>query len=76
MPLSQRSMTCVCGNHMDRDYNAAINIRTEGLRSLNVDALASLRTEQFRLNECVAIETLDILTKHICLEQMASSICQ
>ena len=76
MPLNERTMNCSCGNIMDRDYNAAINIRTEGLRSLNVDALASLRTEQFRLNECVAIETLDILTKHICLEQMASSICQ
>ena len=76
MPLTQRSMTCECGNHMDRDYNAALNIRTEGLRSLNVDALASLRPEQFRLTECVAVETLDILTKHICLEQMALSICQ
>ena len=76
MPLTQRSMTCECGNHMDRDYNAALNIRTEGLRSLNVNALASLRPEQFRLTECVAVETLDILTKHICLEQMALSICQ
>lgn len=76
MPLSQRSMTCACGNHMDRDYNAALNIRTEGLRSLDVDANASLRTEQFRLNDCVAIEASDILTKHICLEQMALSICQ
>ena len=76
MPLSQRSMTCDCGNHMDRDYNAAINIRTEGLRSLDMDAIASLRTEQFVLSECKAVEVSDILTKHICLEQMALSVCQ
>ena len=76
MPLSQRSMTCACGNHMDRDYNAAINIRTEGLRSLDMDAIASLRTEQSVLSECKAVEVSDILTKHICLEQMALSICQ
>ena len=76
MPLSQRSMTCECGNQMDRDYNAALNIRTEGLRSLDVDANASIRTEQFRLADCVAIEASDILTKHICLEQMSLSIWQ
>lgn len=76
MPLSQRSMDCACGNRMDRDYNAALNIRTEGLRSLDVDASASLRTDQFRLIDCVAVEASDILTKHICMEQMALSICQ
>ena len=76
MPLSQRFITCDCGNHMDRDYNAATNIRTEGLRSLDMDAIASLRTEQFRLSECKAVEVSDILTKHICLEQMALSVCQ
>lgn len=76
MPLNHRSMICDCGNQMDRDYNAAINIRTEGLRSLDMDAIASLRTEQFRLPECKAVEVSDILTKHICLEQIALSVCQ
>lgn len=32
MPLKQRVMDCACGNKMDRDLNAAINIRNEGLR--------------------------------------------
>lgn len=31
IPLKQRTYDCpVCGNMIDRDYNAAINIRTEG----------------------------------------------
>ena len=32
--LSERVYHCSCGNHMDRDVNAAINIREEGLRIL------------------------------------------
>ena len=32
--LDVRTMDCTCGNHMDRDINAAINIREEGLRTL------------------------------------------
>ncbi|QMS84573.1 transposase [Candidatus Xianfuyuplasma coldseepsis] len=31
IPLSQREYTCDCGNQMDRDLNAAINIATQGL---------------------------------------------
>ena len=31
IPLSQRTYTCECGNQMDRDLNAAINIATQGL---------------------------------------------
>jgi putative transposase len=31
IPLSQRIYTCDCGNKMDRDHNAAINIATQGL---------------------------------------------
>jgi putative transposase len=31
IPLSQRTYTCDCGNRMDRDLNAAINIATQGL---------------------------------------------
>ena len=35
IPLHVRIYDCpLCGNHMDRDYNASINIRNEGLRIL------------------------------------------
>lgn len=34
MPLQERTFLCECGNHMDRDINAAINIREEGKRLL------------------------------------------
>ncbi|MGF7535791.1 zinc ribbon domain-containing protein [Bacillus mexicanus] len=34
LPLSERLFECVCGNIMDRDCNAAINIREEGKRLL------------------------------------------
>ena len=34
MPLHQRTMVCECGNVMDRDWNAAVNILQESLRVL------------------------------------------
>lgn len=34
--LDERIYHCVCGNRMDRDENAAINIRREGLRMLGI----------------------------------------
>ena len=33
--LKIRVMDCDCGLHIDRDQNAAINIRNEGLRLLS-----------------------------------------
>ena len=37
MPLDVRAWTCPsCGTHQDRDANASINIRTEGIRMLSV----------------------------------------
>lgn len=35
MPLHERTFRCECGNYMDRDINAAINIREEGKRLLS-----------------------------------------
>ena len=32
LSLSERTYRCTCGNEMDRDVNAAINIREEGIR--------------------------------------------
>jgi len=34
LALNQRTYKCACGNVTDRDYNAAKNIKTEGLRLL------------------------------------------
>ncbi len=36
--LSVRAMMCDCGSIIDRDYNAALNIRKEGLRMLHAAA--------------------------------------
>ena len=36
LALSERVYLCECGNIMDRDQNAAINIRQEGLRVLGI----------------------------------------
>ena len=33
LPLSQRTYSCECGNVMNRDHNAAMNIATQGMIS-------------------------------------------
>lgn len=72
MPLSQRSMTCDCGNHMDRDLNASINIRGEGLRSVNVEVNIIDLVHPNQIMK--TIETLDILTKKFVLDSQTSEV--
>jgi len=49
MPLSSRRMVCECGCDMDRDLNAAINIRRQALAHQSVEnealAVASVTTK-------------------------------
>ncbi len=37
LELGERIYNCSCGNQMDRDFNASINIRREGLRMIGID---------------------------------------
>jgi putative transposase len=38
LTLADRSWTCVCGLQHDRDLNAALNIRSEGLKRISLAA--------------------------------------
>lgn len=37
MKLSERTYSCTCGQKLERDYNAAINIKQEGKRILSIE---------------------------------------
>ena len=40
--LSERIFKCDCGNEMDRDLNAALNIHNEGVRLYNIQTDTSV----------------------------------
>ena len=49
LTLSDRTWTCGCGVIIDRDLNAAVNIRDEGLRRLAVGQTESLNARGARI---------------------------
>jgi putative transposase len=53
LELKDRYWRCTCGQAIDRDANASMNIRSEGIRSLG---LADVRPESIRLSVLEAAE--------------------
>ena len=43
MTLKDRTMICSCGNKMDRDINAAINIKNAGMNTILAESICCTR---------------------------------
>ena len=43
MKLNDRMMICSCGNKMDRDINAAINIKNAGMNKILAESICCTR---------------------------------
>ena len=43
MTLKDRTMICSCGNKMDRDINAAINIKNAGMNKILAEGICCTR---------------------------------
>jgi len=60
MPLDKRVMDCQCGNHIDRDFNAAINILREAIAIKPVERKALVARKRVTKLVSVKQENLDL----------------